>query len=511
MSGTHPSYWAHKTPDKAAYIIADTGRTVSFKELEDASNQVAQLFRACGLKSGDHIAWQLENNEFFFKIMWGAQRAGLIYTPIHSHLQRDEVEYILNNCGARLFIASEKIKETAATLRRDKVGVEHFFMLGGTADGYQDILAAIARQPITPVADQVAGAHMMYSSGTTGHPKGILPNWTPAKFDEMPAMLLASARWMGYDDQQVYLTPAPLYHAAPMVSCMLCMALGGTAVIMLKFDPETALAAIERYRVTMSQWVPIMFTRLLRLPADIRGKYDLSSHQRAVHAAAPCPVDIKHQMIEWWGPIIYEYYAASEAIGQTGIDSHEWLAHPGSVGRAVIGELHICDDDGRELPAGETGTIYFAPTQTFEYYGEAEKTKASRHPSGWVTVGDVGYVDGDGYLYLTDRKHFMIISGGVNIYPQEIENLLSSHPKIADVAVFGVPSEQFGEEVKAVVQPMDWAEAGPALEQELIAWCRQRLSHVKCPRSIDFEKELPRMDNGKLYKTQLRARYWPAK
>jgi fatty-acyl-CoA synthase len=327
----------------------------------------------------------------------------------------------------------------------------------------------------------------------------------------MPAMLLASAKWAGYAPGEVYLTPAPLYHAAPMVSAMCCMALGGTVIIMEKFDAELALASIERYRVTMSQWVPIMFTRMLRLPQQVREKYDLSSHRKAIHAAAPCPVDIKQQMIAWWGPIIFEYYAASEAIGQTGIDSHEWLSHPGSVGKAVLGVLHICDDDGNELPAGETGTIYFSGLQEFEYYGEPEKTRASRHPKGWATTGDVGYVDAEGYLYLTDRKHFMIISGGVNIYPQEIENLLSSHPKVADVAVFGVPSEQFGEEVKAVVQPTNWGDAGPAFEAELLAWCRERLSHVKCPRSVDFEPELPRMDNGKLYKTKLRARYWPTK
>ncbi|MET0377472.1 MAG: acyl-CoA synthetase [Spongiibacteraceae bacterium] len=509
MSGTHPSYWARVSPDRAAYIVANTDRTVTFSELEERSNQIAHLFRARGLKPGDHIALQMENNEYFFQISWGAQRAGLIYTPIHSHLQRDEVEYILDNCKARLFITSGKMRDIAIALRREKIPVEHFFMLNGEASSYEDFLAAVAAQPTTPIADQVAGAHMMYSSGTTGHPKGILPNWTPAKFDDMPAMLLASSKWAGYTAGSVYLTPAPLYHAAPMVSGMCCMAMGGTVVILEKFDAELALASIERYRVSMSQWVPIMFTRMLRLPPEIRNKYDLSSHKKAIHAAAPCPADIKRQMIDWWGPIIFEYYAASEAIGQTGIDSHEWLAHPGSVGKAVLGVLHICDDDGNELPVGATGTIYFSGMQEFEYYGEPEKTRASRHSKGWATTGDVGYLDADGYLYLTDRKHFMIISGGVNIYPQEIENLLSSHPKIADVAVFGVPSEQFGEEVKAVVQPAIWADAGPALEQELLQWCRERLSHVKCPRSVDFEKELPRMDNGKLYKTQLRARYWP--
>ena len=507
MSGLHPSRWARETPDKPAYIMAGSGRAVSYKELDERSNQIAQLFRSLGLKTGDHIAFQMENNEHFYPLAWGAQRSGLIYTPIHTHLQRDEVEYILANCGARAYITSPKMA-AAASIRQDQVPAAFFYSIGGAMPGYRDFLAAVAEQPLTPIADQASGSHMMYSSGTTGHPKGILPDWMPATYDDVPTFLKGSAALIGYNQDTVYLAPAPLYHAAPFVAHLMAMAYGGTSVIMEKFDPEQALAAIAKYRVNNSQWVPIMFIRLLRLPEEVRRKYDVSALKRAVHAAAPCPVDVKRQMIAWWGPIIDEYYGASEAIGTTWVTSPEWLAHPGTVGRAVQGEIHIVGDDGEELPVGQVGTIYFSGSQRFEYHGEAKKTQSAYDHRGWATTGDVGYVDDEGYLYLTDRKHFMIISGGVNIYPQEIENVIATHPKVADAAVFGVPNTEFGEEVKAVVQPQDMAQAGPELERELIQWCRDRLSHVKCPRSVDFDPQLPRMENGKLYKQKVKDRYW---
>lgn len=510
MANLHPSYWAQVTPEKPAYIMANSGQVVTYRELDERSNQIAHLFRQCGLKPGDHIAFQMENNEHFFQIVWGAQRAGLIYTPIHTHLHRDEVEYILDNCRAKLFITSAKLRETALAIRPEQVPVESFFVLAGDLPGYREFLAAVADQPKTPIADQASGGHMMYSSGTTGKPKGILPDWLPEEFDDLPEMFKSGAGMMGYNQDTIYLAPAPLYHAAPMVAHFMTMAYGGTSIIMEKFDPEKALAAIERYKVNNSQWVPIMFVRLLRLPEEVRNKYDLSCLKRALHAAAPCPVDVKRQMIDWWGPIISEYYSASEAIGSTWINSAEWLEHPGSVGRALQGELHVVDDEGNELPAGDIGTIYFSGMQSFEYFDEPEKTNGAYNERGWATTGDVGYMDKDGYLYLTDRKHFMIISGGVNIYPQEIESVLATHPKVADIAVFGIPNQEFGEEVKAVVQPEDMGLAGPELERELIAWCREHLSHVKCPRSIDFTEALPRMDNGKLYKQKLRDEYLKA-
>jgi len=283
---------------------------------------------------------------------------------------------------------------------------------------------------------------------------------------------------------------------------------GGTVVVMERFDAVTSLALIECHRITHSQWVPTMFVRMLKLPESEREAHDHSSHRCAIHAAAPCPKDVKRRMIAWWGPIISEYYAGSEGNGLCMIRSDEWLSHEGSVGRPVFGVLHILDDAGHALPAGEEGGIYFGGGTEFVYHNDPDKTAGSRSAEGWTTLGDIGYVDTEGYLYLTDRKANMIISGGVNIYPQETENVLVMHPAVLDVAVFGVPDEDFGESVKAVVQPVDMATAGPALERELIAWCRERLSHIKCPKTVDFEAELPRHPTGKLYKRVLRDRYW---
>jgi fatty-acyl-CoA synthase len=312
----------------------------------------------------------------------------------------------------------------------------------------------------------------------------------------------------GFSEETVYLSPAPLYHAAPLHYNMMALYQGGTTVVMESFDPEEALRLIEEHRATHSQWVPIMFIRMLKLPREVRERYDVSSMQFAIHAAAPCPVEVKEQMIEWWGPVIVEYYAASEGIGATIIDSKAWLSHKGSVGPAVVGQVHIVDDEGRELPAGEIGTVYFSGEQAqFRYHGEPEKTAEAFNERGWATTGDVGYLDEDGFLYLTDRKHFTIISGGVNIYPQEIENLLITHDKVADVAVFGVPNPEFGEEVKAVVQPLNWVDATDEVAIELMEWLRDRLSHIKLPRSLDFHPELPRLDNGKLYKRHLMEEY----
>ncbi len=281
---------------------------------------------------------------------------------------------------------------------------------------------------------------------------------------------------------------------------------------MEQFDGLQALELIERFKVTHSQWVPTMFVRMLKLPAQDREQYDLSSHRFAVHAAAPCPVAVKQAMIDWWGPIIFEYYAGTEGNGSTAISSEEWLSHPGSVGRAAGNcQLHILNDEGHEVAVGEVGGVYFEGGGQFEYLGDSDKTDSSRSSEGWTTLGDVGHVDGEGYLYLTDRKSFMIISGGVNIYPQEAENILISHPAVADVAVFGIPDEEFGEQVKAVVQPMSMADVGPELEAELIAFARSKIAHLKCPKSVDFLAELPRHPTGKLYKRLLKDQYWPAK
>jgi len=503
----HPGIIAEKAPDKIAYTMAETGESVTYGELEAAANQGAQLFRSLGLKPGDHIALLLENHPRFFQICWAAQRSGLYYTAISWRLQQAEVEYIVDNCEAKVFITSRERKAVVEPLIDKMPNVVKRYMIDGTISGFDAWEDAIAAMPAEPIADQREGQAMLYSSGTTGYPKGIKKPLPDAPYGEGLDISIMSALY-GATEDSIYLSPAPLYHAAPLAFTMGMLRHGTQVIVMEHFDAERALEYIERYRVTHSQWVPTMFVRMLKLPEDVRLRYDVSSLRCAIHAAAPCPVPVKEQMIEWWGPVIYEYYAGTEGNGFVQLNSEEWLAHKGSVGKPLGCEIHICDDEGDEVPVGEAGTIYFGGGGEFEYFKDSEKTEGSRHPQGWSTLGDVGYLDEDGYLYLTDRKHFMIISGGVNIYPQEAENALITHPKVMDVAVFGVPNEEFGEEVKAVVQPKDMADASPELAIELMDYCRSQLSHIKCPRSIDFREELPRHPTGKLYKRLLKDEYW---
>ena len=504
----HPSVYAQTYPHKPAYIMGDSGEMVTFRQLDERSNQGAQLFRSLGLKAGDHIGLMLENHPRFMEIVWAAQRAGLIYTPISTHLRKDETAYILENCGAKLFIGSLTLAEVAQEVVGDAGNVQHFYMVGGIKSGFESWEEAIDVQPTTPIDDESNGVPMLYSSGTTGKPKGVFVPPANTDVHAEPILVPTLGAVFGFGEETVYLSPAPMYHAAPLHYTMMTTYNGGTTVIMEKFDPQQALKLIEEHRVTHSQWVPIMFIRMLKLPEEVRQSYDISSMQVAIHAAAPCPVHVKEQMIDWWGEVIFEYYAASESIGATIIDSASWLTHKGSVGPAMSGTLHIVDDDGNELPVGEIGTVYFSgESAQFEYHGEPEKTAGAYNEHGWATTGDVGYVDEDGFLYLTDRKNFMIISGGVNIYPQEVENVLVGHDKVADVAVFGVPHEEFGESVQAVVEPINWADATDETAIEIMEWLRDKISHIKMPRSLHFREKLPRMDNGKLYKRHLVDEY----
>ncbi len=504
-----PADFAAQTPDKTAYTMAETGERVSYQALEDAANQGAHLFRQLGLKRGDHIAILLENHPSFFKICWAAQRSGLYYTAISWRLQEEEVAYILDNCEARVFITSKAREAVVAPLVERARGVEARFMLDGVTEGFESWEDALAAQPTHPIADQAEGTSMLYSSGTTGYPKGIKRQLPEGAYGDGEPLSLLGALY-GANPDSVYLSPAPLYHSAPLGFTMSCLRNGIAVVVMEHFDAEFALQCIQDYQVTHSQWVPTMFVRMLKLPEDVRLRYDVSSLQCAIHAAAPCPIPVKEQMIDWWGPVIYEYYAGTEANGFVQLNSEQWLAQKGSVGQPLNCTIHICDDDGQEVPVGEAGTVYFGGGAEFEYYNDPEKTRGSRHANGWSTLGDVGYLDEDGFLYLTDRKHYMIISGGVNIYPQEAENVLITNDKVLDVAVFGIPHEEFGEEVKAVVQLKAGVEASPLLEVELMDFCREHLSHVKCPRSIDFRDELPRHPTGKLYKRLLKDEYWKA-
>ena len=504
----YPGTHAETTPDKPAYIMGSTGEIVTYKQLNDRSNQLAQLLWERGLRPGDGIAIYMENHPRYFEVVWAAQRSGLYYTAVSSRLTEDELNYIVNDSGAKVLVTTSSKRATAAAITATTPNVHTRLMIDGAGDGFEPYEDLVAAQPTAPLAEELEGADMLYSSGTTGRPKGVklpLPN-APAGTPSS-VQILGQALY-GFTPEMVYLSPAPLYHAAPLRFTLAVMRVGGTVIVMENFDPTEYLELVERYQVTHTQLVPTMFVRMLKLPEQTRAKFDLSSLQVAIHAAAPCPVPVKQQMIEWWGPVIYEYYAGTEGNGFVAINSEEWLAHKGSVGRPLIGTIHIVGEDGEEVPTGESGTIYFEGGAEFEYHNDPEKTKGSRNDKGWSTLGDVGYVDDEGFLYLTDRKAYMIISGGVNIYPQEAENLLVTHPKVLDVAVFGVPNEDFGEEVKAVVQPMDMDAAGPELERELIAFCKEHLAGYKCPRSIDFEAELPRHPTGKLYKRLLKDRYW---
>ena len=504
----HPYIHAKERPDQPAYIMASSGEVITYRQLDERSNQLAHLFRSLGLKAGDHIAILMENHPRYFEVCWGAQRSGLIYTAMSTRLTVGEASYIIANCEAKALVTSKGMSTIAGELLSQTPGLQARLMVDGTTEGYDALEDRLTAFPTTPVADQQAGGDMLYSSGTTGKPKGVFVPPESPEIDANNSLIDICRGLYGISTSSIYLSPAPLYHAAPLRFNMTTMRIGGTCIIMEHFDPETYLQLVEKYKVTHSQLVPTMFVRMLKLPEDVRNKYDVSTLKIAIHAAAPCPIPVKEQMIAWWGPVIWEYYAGTEGNGMTMVDSKSWLTHKGTVGKAVIGKLRICNEEGAEVAQGETGTVFFSDGKPFAYHGDPDKTRESTNPQGWTTLGDVGHVDAEGFLYLTDRKSYMIISGGVNIYPQEAENLLVLHPKVSDVAVIGVPNDEFGEEVKAVVQPRDMAEAGPALEAELIAFCRASLSHIKCPKSIDFEPELPRHPTGKLYKRLLRDRYW---
>jgi fatty-acyl-CoA synthase len=510
MEELTPTWHAEHTSEAAALVMAGTGETVTYAELEDRSRRLAAALRARGVAAGDHIAILMENNCAFLEVAWAAQRSGLYYTAINSHLRTGEVQYVLDDCGAVALVASEAMADVVAGLDLSRIPVR--VAGAGVLPGFEPYDALLAAAEPGPLEDDREGREMLYSSGTTGRPKGVRKQLagTPLGDPSATPVLLARAvagQGRGVRPGSVYLCPAPLYHSAPLVYSMSMQRLGATVVVMERFDPRSCLELIERHRVTHAQFVPTMFVRMLRLPPDERLRYDLSSLQFVVHAAAPCPVPVKRQMLEWWGPIIHEYYSGTEDIGSTFITPQEWLAHPGSVGRPLE-ECHIVGPDGEELPPGEEGVVSFAGGRPFEYHNDPDKTASVTDHRGWRTLGDIGRLDEDGYLYLTDRQAHMIIAGGVNIYPQEAENVLAGHPAVVDVAVIGVPDAEMGEAVKAVVQPVDGAAAGPELEAELLAHCRDELATYKCPRSVDFVDALPRDPNGKLYKRLLRERYW---
>jgi long-chain acyl-CoA synthetase len=506
---------AREHPDEPALIFEPSGRVVTWSEYEATANRVAHVLRDSGLHQGDHIALFLENQPAVLTTEAGAERSGVVFTPVNSFLSAEEVAHIVNDSESRLVVTSATKAEVTSQLPALCPKVERWLLVGeagAPAAPFESWDEAVASASSDPIVDESMGGPMMYSSGTTGRPKGIvrpLPAIAPSETSF--AVMGIAALWR-LREGMVYLSPAPLYHAAPQVSCAISLRMKSTVVVMEHFDPTSYLTLVERYRVTHSQVVPTMFTRMLKLPESVRASADVSSLEWVIHAAAPCPVPVKEQMIEWFGPILLEYYAASEGNGGTFIDSQDWLAHKGSVGRAMVVSIHILDDEEKECPVGTPGTVWFSGAADFKYFNDPEKTAAAMRDGAdgarLSTVGDMGYLDADGYLYLTDRKAHMIISGGVNIYPAEAENVLVTHPQVMDAAVIGVPDEDLGEEVKAVVQLVEGATGDAELERTLIAFCRDHLAHYKCPRSVDFVDALPRLPTGKLYKAPLRERYW---
>lgn len=502
--------YAESHPDKAALIDADTDQVLSYRELDARTNQCARLFAREGLNFGDHIAVMTENIAEALIVVHAAHRCGLYVTPVNWHLTADEAAYVIRDCMAKWLVISPGVLAVA-----EEFGVEidtgvSRWIIGEAGGGYQSLLPVLDSLPDDPLDEELQGAMMYYSSGTTGKPKGILRSLERSATDSEPDGLIQLMQGLyGFDGDTVYLCPAPIYHAAPLAWSMNVQRMGGTVILMQRFNEVQALQLIERYHINRAQFVPTMFVRMLKLPEEIRQQYDVSSLKAAIHAAAPCPVEVKKAMLSWWGPVVYEYYAGSEGGGFCAVGPEEWLEHPGTVGRAMTGVVHILDDEGNAIFAGEVGNVYFDGGADFEYHGDQEKTREAYNNKGWSTLGDMGYLDEEGYLYLTDRKSHMIISGGVNIYPQEAENVLSGHPAILDIAVIGVPNEEFGEEVKAVVQLIDTADASDKLGADIISYCVERLAKFKCPRSVDFVDELPRLPTGKLLKRQLRNRYWP--
>ncbi|WIW89521.1 acyl-CoA synthetase [Sphingobium sp. V4] len=502
----HPSCHAETRPDAIAVRFEPSGRSLTYRDLDSRSAQLAHFFRSLGLGKGDVVALLLENEPALFELTWAAQRIGVYYVCVPTRLTSSEITYMLADSGAVLLFASSSLCEVAVSAITPLPSLA-LWSTGPNAHGVPPYMPKLDDMPEGRPANECAGSDLLYSSGTTGRPKGVKPPldyasiFAPTRHSELGGSLY------GMNEATVFLSPAPLYHAAPLRWCMGVMRIGGTCIAMEHFDAELALGLIDRHRVTHAQWVPTHFVRLLRLPEATRSRYAHDSLRAVFHAAAPCPVEIKRQMLDWWGPIIHEYYSGTEAFGMTAISPEEWLAKPGSVGRSILGEIRICDENDNPLPSGSEGVVYFEGGPATVYHNAPEKDAEVTNTHGWRTYGDVGWTDEEGFLYLTDRRSFMIVTGGVNVYPQETENVLATHPSVADVAVIGVPNTDLGEEVKAVVLPVDPAIATSEFAEELIAWTRERISPIKAPRSVDFVTEMPRQPTGKLHKRLLRDRY----
>jgi long-chain acyl-CoA synthetase len=507
----YPGTYARERPDEPAVIWARNGELTTWRNLDAASNQIARLLWAKGLRKGDHIAVLSENHPIYFQIVWAALRSGLYYTPISCYLTPPEVAEVLRVSDANVLFASERQTETAERALLELTEVRHCFRFGGSGAaapplGWEDLDPALSSIPADPLEDEPEGAPLWFSSGTSGRPKAVVRS-LPDEPNDPVALHYAKA--FGLSAETVHLCLGPLHHAAPIGFSTAVLRLGGTVVLTDEFNPEGVLAYIQRYLVTFGHFVPTMFVRLLKLPEETRRGYDVSSLERVIHGAAPCPVKTKEQMIRWWGPIIDEYYGGTEGVGSTIITAAEWLSKPGSVGKASRGTIHIVDESGQEITDGSDGMVYFEnPEATTKYRDDPTETASITHALGWQTLGDIGHLDQDGYLFLTDRWMHKVITGGVNVFPREVEDVLLSHPQVLDAAVIGIPNDDLGEEIRGVVQLIDPTRAGDQLAQDLIDYCRVRLAKHKCPRWIDFDDQLPRQSNGKLYKRLIRDRYW---
>jgi long-chain acyl-CoA synthetase len=498
----HLSEISAESPDKPAVITSDGSRVVTFADLDRRSRQVSRLLARLGVQPGGHVALFMANRPEYFEVAWGAQRRGTCWTPVNWHLTAQEAQYIVADCGAQVVFASPETADVAVLIARQLPQVT-VLVSGGERSGLRSYEHALAGIPDGPLSGEIEGIYFFYSSGTTGRPKGIRRQHDFPPFGSGVGLERLMNEAFGFGPDSVYLCPAPLYHSAPIGWSLGTHRNGGTVVLMERFDAAECLRAIERHRVTHAQFVPTHFVRMLRLPEEQRRAVDLSSLQVVVHAAAPCPVEVKRQMFDWLGPRIAEYYAGSEGIGMTVITAADWQAHPGSVGRPVSSAVHIVGENGEELAAGQDGMIYFEGT-SFEYHNDPVKTASSRDPRGWSTLGDMGHLDSDGYLFLADRRTDLIISGGVNVYPAEVEEALIMHAEVTDVAVIGVPDAEMGQFVLAIVQPADAGPPRPGLADDLLAYCRSRLASFKCPRAIEFAQELPRTPTGKLLRRRLR-------
>jgi long-chain acyl-CoA synthetase len=505
----HPRAHAEKNPSKPAIIMAGSGVRVDYAALVSRANKIGILFSDLGLKPGDHIATLMENHPNYYAPVWAALNNALYFTSISTHLTAAEIAFIVRDCGAKILFSSLGMADRIPDILPLVPDMRHVFLEDGERAGTENLDAAIARLDATPLPDERQGAFMVYSSGTTGTPKGIKPDLPDLPVDQPMGVLASLLKFYAFGPDTVYLSPAPLYHTAPLKWNLTTQMAGGTCIVMEQFDAEAVLQNIARFRVTLAQFVPTMFVRMLALPENIRRKYDLSSLRQVVHAAAPCPPDIKRRMIDWLGPIIDEYYAGSESNGMTAISCAEWLARPGSVGRAMRGKIHIMAGDGEtELGGGVPGIIYFEDGTPFRYYNDPEKTAKAHNSRGWSAIGDIGYLDDEGFLFLTDRAQDLVISGGVNIYPREAEDALIPHEDVFDAAVIGTPDVEFGEALRALVQPVNAAADFTSLEANLRDWCRSRLAAYKCPKHYEFVTALPRLPNGKLLKRKLRDKYW---